>query len=653
MKKLRYQRSVLALFGALILSPLTSLAASDIIFGPHDSQASVSNPDGTWINMWGPAYRSTTFDAANPPPSGDIAGSAYNQGDWTGDTGGMDNYNMISPGTWWGNVVFDATAYLSIEMDFKYDTNSTMTPVSNAHLNVGFDKGYSFVQITNYSFNTGQPLTDGNWHHLSIPINPAISGLSACDGVSYYQWNPGGTSGTMNFWMANVKLIARAVEVAPPTVVAPIKSTTGLNVFASTEGNSFYDRQEVESRQTTGLTWIGHATTGNPVTYSFTIKDYPKSPDCQAQMFLVPDPANNEEAPDWNRPNCVVAYIQGNNNSAILRFRYKVNEDGQQAMYSGGTETRGSYTNAPGSWDGVTPNYLESGDLGSVTNNGVLGTWTVRFTSDTNVTLIAPNGSTSTCVIPSYNAHYFAEATGFGIYLGMQANNANAMNQAVVYSDFAVSGVPSAYSDNFLTDSTLNTNLWNNAMAHGPAGVLVVPSTAADWVRWTLPDNGFNLQASSSVSGPWTELTAGPRVSLFGLGSQLVAGSELPAGNAGFFRLQKRAFTQLQVLLPGETNAPNTVSGKTGTPTPVNSGDLVNVTVNAVDATWHIVNVSGHTVHLTTTDGTAITPNDAALSGGTMTGIIQFNSSGSWTVTASDVTDPTKASNTSSSLTVQ
>jgi len=537
-------------------------------------------------------------------------------------------------------------------MDIKYDTNPTMTPASAADFNIGLDKGYSFVQLSNISFNTGQPITDGNWHHLSIPIAASTPNISSCDGVSYYQWNPGGTSGTMNFWMANVVLIARAVAVAPPTVSAPVKATQGLNVFASTEGNSFYDRQEVESRQTTGLSWIGNATIANPVTYSFTIAEYPKSVNCEAYLFLVPNPVNNEEAPDWNRPNCALAYIQGNNTAATMRFRYKVNESSEQAMYSGGTETRGSYTNAPGSWDGVTANYLESGNLGFVTNNGVLGTWTVKFTSDTNVTLIAPNGNTSTCVIPSYNAPYFAEGTGFGIYLGMQANNADAMNQAVVYSNFAATGVPSAYSDNFLADSVLDTNLWNNAMAHGPAGVLVVPA-GSSWVRWTLPDVGFGLQTSSTLSGPWTSLSSDPLVPLFGLRAQLLASNEFPAGNTGFFRLLKRSFTQLQVLLPGETNAPDTASGKTGSPTPVNAGDLVNVTVNAVDATWHLVNVSGHTIHLTTTDNTAITPNDAALSGGTMTGVIQFNSQGSWTVTASDVTDPTKTSNTSSALTVQ
>jgi hypothetical protein len=134
--------------------------------------------------------------------------------------------------------------------------------------------------------------------------------------------------------------------------------------------------------------------------------------------------------------------------------------------------------------------------------------------------------------------------------------------------------------------------------------------------------------------------------------SQLLASNEIPAGNMAFFRLIKRTFTQLQVLLPGETNAPNTLTGKGGIPTAINSGDLETVTVNAVDATWNIVNVSGDTIHLTTTDGTAITPLDSALAGGTMTGDIQFNSTGSWTTAATDISNTNIISNTSSSLTV-
>src|SRR6266478_6482712 len=86
-------------------------------------------------------------------------------------------------------------------------------------------------------------------------------------GISYYQWNPDGTSGTMNFWMANVVLVARVVPTPPPTLSLPTKVTPGLNVFASTEGNSFYDRQEGMLRQSSGLTGVGQATAGNPATY--------------------------------------------------------------------------------------------------------------------------------------------------------------------------------------------------------------------------------------------------------------------------------------------------------------------------------------------------------------------------------------------------
>jgi hypothetical protein len=645
MKTLRIKSSLLAALACLALTPFASRAASDIAIGPTGTEASISNPDGTWIHMWnGVGAWSTSFDPANPPPSGDTAGSVYNQGTWTG--GGQDNYNTANSGNWWGAVTFDGSQYASIEFDVKYDTNSTILPASSAHLDVGFDTGYHLESLTTLSFNrASSPLADGAWHHVSIPVPASRAGISAAHSVGYYQWNPA-SSGTMNFWMANVVVVARVVPVAPPTLSTPVKTTPGLNVFASTEGNSFFDRQEVELRQTTGLSWVGQATTANPVTYSFTIKDYPKSVNCEAYLFLVPNPTANDEAPDWNQTNCAIAYVQGNSSSATMRFRYKVNEDHQQAMYSGGSETRGFYTNAPGSWDGVTPNYLESGDLGFVTNNGVLGTWTVKFTSDTNGTLIAPNGNTKSFVMPAYNASYFAESSGFNVYLGMQANNADAINQAVVYSNFAITGVPSAMSDNFLADSTLDTVVWNNGVSHGPAGVLVVPSTAAYWLRWTLPDTGFSLQTASAVNGPWSSLTAGPIIPLFGIRQQQVASSELP-GQTAFFRLIKRNFTQLQVLLPGESNAPDTVSGKTGTPTAVNQGDLVNVTINAVDATWHIVNVSGQTIHLTTNDPQGVTPNDSALTGGTMNAYVVFGSSGSWTVTASDVTDPTKTSNTS------
>ena len=61
-----------------------------------------------------------------------------------------------------------------------------------------------------------------------------------------------------------------------------------------------------------------------------------------------------------------------------------------------------------------------------------------------------------------------------------------------------------------------------------------------------------------------------------------------PRANA-FFRLVKRPFVKLQVLMPGETAAPYTTTGKTGTPDPQPIGVSFNITVNAVDDVWNIV----------------------------------------------------------------
>ena len=99
--------------------------------------------------------------------------------------------------------------------------------------------------------------------------------------------------------------------------------------------------------------------------------------------------------------------------------------------------------------------------------------------------------------------------------------------------------------------------------------------------------------------------------------------------------------------MPGETAAPNTPTGKTGTPDAQTAGLPFNMTVRAVDAVWNVVS-SSDTVNLTSTDGTATLPADAALAGGTLTRTVTFGSSGTFTLTASDVTDPTKTANTGS-----
>ena len=58
---------------------------------------------------------------------------------------------------------------------------------------------------------------------------------------------------------------------------------------------------------------------------------------------------------------------------------------------------------------------------------------------------------------------------------------------------------------------------------------------------------------------------------------------------------------QLQVLLPGETAAPGTPTGKTGSPTAQTAGTGYTVHVNAVDANYNLISTND-TVQITSSD---------------------------------------------------
>jgi hypothetical protein len=110
-------------------------------------------------------------------------------------------------------------------------------------------------------------------------------------------------------------------------------------------------------------------------------------------------------------------------------------------------------------------------------------------------------------------------------------------------------------------------------------------------------------------------------------------------------------FVKLQLLVPGETAAPGTVTGKTGTPTAQGAGLPFSITVRSVDADWNPVS-SVHTVGISSSDASATLPINGALSAGTRTVSVTLWTVGSATVTANDLTDGSKTSNTSPSIPV-
>jgi hypothetical protein len=140
-------------------------------------------------------------------------------------------------------------------------------------------------------------------------------------------------------------------------------------------------------------------------------------------------------------------------------------------------------------------------------------------------------------------------------------------------------------------------------------------------------------------------------------GQQLISTSDLPPGNAAFFAMVKPVASQLQVLLPGETNAPGTASGKIGTPLPQTVGNPFDIIVNACDGRWNIATSCSDTVDITSSDTSAGLPADAPMVFGTVTfssslNPFYFGSTGTWTITASDVTTNAVKSGTSTPITI-
>jgi hypothetical protein len=111
-------------------------------------------------------------------------------------------------------------------------------------------------------------------------------------------------------------------------------------------------------------------------------------------------------------------------------------------------------------------------------------------------------------------------------------------------------------------------------------------------------------------------------------------------------------FAKLQLLMPGETAAPGTSTGKKGIPSAQTVGTPFVITVNAVDSSWNLINTVTDTANITSSDANASLPPAAALSGGTGTFSVTLNTAGSATVTASDLSDATKLPNTSPATSV-
>ncbi len=142
------------------------------------------------------------------------------------------------------------------------------------------------------------------------------------------------------------------------------------------------------------------------------------------------------------------------------------------------------------------------------------------------------------------------------------------------------------------------------------------------------PAEGNNVRSQRKTNfGQWVGL---------GILLSVLVGLAPSAAQAG-------TYARLQVLLPGETAAPGTLTGKTGSPQAQVIDVPFEVVVQACDDDWHVVTSGSNQVQWNSTDEQAVLPDAAHLTGGRATAWVTFDTRGTFTISGQDLTDPTVA----------
>ena len=140
------------------------------------------------------------------------------------------------------------------------------------------------------------------------------------------------------------------------------------------------------------------------------------------------------------------------------------------------------------------------------------------------------------------------------------------VGEEVVISNISITGVDPLSinyptTDNFLADSSLDPNTWTvNAVT--PGSIWFVATNDVCSVDWTLPDFGFSLSVTANLEDLASGTSLGLPADLLTPGVRtLIPQGSLPAGNSAFFYLVQRIFTQMVVVLPGQTFTPGVAPG--------------------------------------------------------------------------------------------
>jgi hypothetical protein len=417
-----------------------------------------------------------------------------------------------------------ASNLTSLSFDVMVDPSSSPEQTNNVAAGYGFlqfvsrDANYSFNSITNFGEDVGAAytgVTAGHWQHVVIPLNDTVPD-DVIRGLTFQLYGGAGQNimGTVIMYLDNITVSTAGAIPQPTNSISQLTGPKGLYLRATdhpTVDTSQYERQGIATAAS-AYSWVGSGT--NQVTYSLTITNFPSLANSNFEAYIFLAPTNSfsggptEPNPDWVEGDIITFSIQNNaDGTATGNLSYKTDDGNDNAFLT---------------------------SVGTVSSTSPLGTWSITFTNDDDVTITSSSGTVSNTTLGGNGPVFGNLVTA---YIGIQPNSTNNTGQQAVFSKFQIvsNGIP-LLSDNFST-ATLNSSTWIVA-AEDPAGLLQIPQNAALMLNWTLPATGFSLQSSSNLSDTNSWHNPGFQSSTFnGQGTVIIPSTFLATNNASFFRL--------------------------------------------------------------------------------------------------------------------
>ncbi|MBN8247681.1 MAG: hypothetical protein J0L84_09580 [Verrucomicrobia bacterium] len=498
--------------------PIT-LSVDNIAYTTHPDDVVISNVDNGSVDFT-PAGWSWENWSAQGVVSYDPADT---HGRSTSGMARLDHQFLAAPDTYQQSVftfllpggdVNAALEYDTLNLDVRVDPTSVPRATGDyGYFEVILRNGSGWDWLsTTVDGATGTRISDTDWHRLSVKINPLANQTHRLT----FKVGDNGLLGPVILNLDNLSFTRNTAPPPPPTL-GLAKADAGLTLVATSSDT--YGRHNLYTADNPeDPTRYSFVDSPEPVSYSFTLDRFPDAtayPGFQAHIFLVPGTPGTETSPDWNQPTLAYMDIKASATGGNATFRFKTDQAGNN------TELYGA------------------GEPHTVVNSStILGTWTLTAQGSV-FTMTAPDGTVSAPVdIGADAANWFRSDFGplLRVYFGIQPNADGNKGQGVGVGGIRIQrGSQVLVADQF-TGSELDPILWTpNAAAGGVQ--FVAPQDAGYIANWTVPDSGFLLQASPSLTAPaWTTLEVTP-TNIGQKRQAVLPPSILPTGDQVYLRL--------------------------------------------------------------------------------------------------------------------